>query len=260
MQLHFQASPAEQAQQAFRSLTQRYGQTKNVAEADVIVALGGDGQTLHALQDGIRHKKPVIGLNFGRVGFLQNLHQEGSDLIERIEAAEAIELSPLRIEAEFVNGDVKTDFAINEVHVCNHNRAEGIYLRVTIDGKLRVPRMGADGLMIATTVGSTGYNKSARGAILPLGDDIIAFTPNNAFAPDRMRSTVIRPRPIVVEVLDPQFRTADVYADSHLVGETSLKTTINLDTDNRYRLLFDPGYSLHEKVMRTQFSIPGGVS
>jgi NAD+ kinase len=257
MKLYFQASQAKLAQQAFHSLTNRYGQTKSAAEADVIVAMGGDGQTLHALQDGIRLKKPVFGLNFGRVGFLQNLHEAESDLLKRIKAAEAIELSPLRIEAEFLNGDIKTDFAVNEVHVCNHNRAEGIYLRVTIDGEVRLPRLGADGLLVATTVGSTGYSKSAHGAILPLGDDIIAFTPNNPFSPDRLRPTVIRPRPIIVEVIDAEFRTADVYADSHLVGETCIKTTINLDRNNRYRLLFDQGYSLHEKVMRTQFATPG---
>lgn len=257
MKLHFQASPSEQAQQAFRALTQRYQQEPDPSKADVIVALGGDGQTLHALQDGIRYKKPVFGLNFGRVGFLTNTHHEKDDLRERIAKTEAIELSPLQLKAEFTNGDIRTDFAINEIHICNHNRAEGIYLKVTIDGKERISRLGADGLLIATTLGSTGYNKSARGPVLPLGDDMIAFTPNNAFAPDRMRSSVIRPRPIVVDVIDPKVRKADMYADAHQVGETLCKATINLDPENRYKLLFDPGYSLHEKNMRTQFSLPG---
>jgi NAD+ kinase len=145
------------------------------------------------------------------------------------------------------------------VHICNHNRAEGIYLRVSIDGEERVPRLGADGLIIATTVGSTGYNKSARGPILPLGDDMIAFTPNNAFTPDRMRASVIRPHPIAIEVLDADYRTADIYTDSALVGEKGKEIHVNLDPAHAYELLFDAGYGLHERVMRTQFSaaMPG---
>jgi NAD+ kinase len=238
-------------------MTKRYGQTAEVADADVIVSLGGDGQTLHALQDGIRLKKPVFGLNFGRIGFLQNLHKRDKDLIDRIAASEPIELSPLRVEANFLNGDIRTDFAINEVHICNHNRASITYLRVFIDGRQRIDRMGGDGLIVSTTAGSTSYNKSANGPILPLGDDMIVLTPNNPFTPNGMRPSVIRPALVEVEVIDPEFRSADIYADSHAVGEGCVRTSIGLDRTNRYRLLFDPGYSLHEKIMRTQFSVPG---
>jgi len=257
MKIHFQPSPTPSAQQAFQELTRRYGQTASPDDADVIVVLGGDGSTLHSLQDAIRFKKPVFSLNLGHVGFLGNLYREGEDLITRIQNAETIKLSPLHIKATFLNGNIKDDFAINEVHVCNHNRAEGIYLQIIIDGKERVPRLGADGLIISTSVGSTGYNKSARGPILPLGDDIIALTPNNAFAPDRMRASVIRPRPITVGVVDPALRKVDVYADNHLIGETVKEVLVHLDTEQPYQLLFDPGYSLHEKIMRSQFSHQG---
>jgi NAD+ kinase len=257
MKLHFQSSPSPAAQQALRELSARYGQTANAENADAIVALGGDGQTLHALQAGLRLKKPVFGLNFGHVGFLQNLHREGDDLVERIANAEIIILSPLLVRAEFAGGDIRTSFAINEVHICNHNRAQGIYLRVLIDGEERVACLGADGLIISTTIGSTGYNKSARGPILPLGDDLIALTPNNAFVPSAMRSSVIRPYPIIIEVIDPQYRHADVYADTQQVGEEATRISTHLDKSSPYRLLFDQGYSLHEKIMRTQFSTPG---
>jgi NAD+ kinase len=253
MKLHFQASPVETAQRALRELTKRYGQIERPTDTDVIVSLGGDGQTLKALQDGIRFKKPVFGLNFGHAGFFQNLYVQDEDLIQRIKTAEPNSLSPLRARAEFLDGSVRQSFAINEIHVCNHNRGEVIYLRFSLDGVERVPRLGADGLIISTTIGSTGYNKSARGPISALGDDLLLFTPNNAFTPDRMRANVIRPRPIVIDVLDAKFRMADIYADAALVGEGGTKIHIDLDTKHPYELLFDPGYGLHERIMRTQF-------
>lgn len=187
------------------------------------------------------------------MGHLQNLFQENVDIVTRIQKAEAVALSPLRLQATLLNGDVKTGFAVNEVHVCNLHRGAGIYLRVFIDGKERVPRLGADGLIVATTIGSTGYNKSARGPILPLGDDLLAITPNNAYMPDRMRSSVIRPFPIAIEVIEAQYRPADVYADSNHVGTCVQRVDIALDTDNPYKLLYDPGHGLDEKIMRTQF-------
>ena len=208
------------------------------------------------MQDGIKCKKPVFGLNFGHVGFLQNLHNPDIDLIDRIAKAEPVTLSPLNFTAYFRDDSVRRDFAINEIHVCNHNRAEGIYLRVSVNGEQRINRLGADGLIISTTIGSSGYNKSARGPVLPLGDDMIALTPNNAFIPDRMRSAVIRPYPVTVEVIDSDFRQADLYCDTEKIGEGVTKIEAVLDTSTPYQILFDPGVSLHEKIMRSQFQSP----
>jgi NAD+ kinase len=257
MRLHFQASKAGAAQKALRELTARYGQTKTPRSADCIVALGGDGQTLRALRAGMRYGKPVFGLNFGHTGFLQNLYREHEDLTARIAKAEAIELHPLGAEIRLVNGDIKKTFAINEILICNRNRGQAIYLRVAVDGKERVGRLGGDGLIVATPVGSTGYNRSARGPVLELDEDRIVFTPNNAFLPDRMRAFPMRPRPMTIEVIDPQFRVADVYADSDCVGRKAERIDIALDKTKSYRLLHDPDDTLHERVARMQFSMPG---
>lgn len=256
MRIHFQASQAAVAQQAFREFTGRYGQTKTPRSADYIVALGGDGQTLRALQAAVRYGKPVFGLNFGHTGFLQNLHKEKEDLTERIAKAEAIQLSPLCVEAKLLNGTVKRTFAINEVLICNRNRGEAIYLRVLVDGEEQTARLGGDGLIIATPVGSTGYNRSARGPVLELDEDRIIFTPNNTFYPDRMRAFPMRPRPMTIEVIDPEFRVADVYADLNCIGRKAEKVDIVLDKGISYKLLFDPGDGLHERVMHIQFSKP----
>jgi NAD+ kinase len=254
---YFMAAETDAAQQALAELTQQYGQASVPEKAgEAIIALGGDGTTLAAARYGIKSRTPVFGINFGHVGFLQNLHKVGEDLLRRIRAAETIEISPLHVKAFLANGDIKADFAINEVHICNQNRGEAVYLRVIVDGKERIDRLGGDGLIISTTVGSSAYSKSARGPALPLGDDLVVLTPNNPSTPVGIRSNVIRPCPIEIEVIDPLFRKVDVWGDSHIVGETAKSIKIVLDTQNPCRLLFDPGYSLHEHVMRSQFLTP----
>ena len=134
MKLHFRASLSEAAQKAFRELTQRYGQTHTPRSADVIVSLGGDGATLHALQDSIRFKKPVFGLNLGHVGHFQNLYREDTDLIERIHASKTFELSPLRSEAARIDGSVVSRLAINEAEIFKAT-GQAIHLRVFINLK-----------------------------------------------------------------------------------------------------------------------------
>ena len=202
MKFYFQASHAEVAQEAFQVLSKRYGQQLSPAEADVIVPIGGDGEALKALQLAIEFKKPVYGINLGHVGFLQNIYRKNKNLEKSIRAAEATELSPLRVEAYLLDGSVKKAFAVNEVQICNHNRASIINLHVDINEKEHIKKLGGDGLIISTTVGSTGYNKAAGGTMLPLGDDIIALTPNNPFNPP-LKSETIRPGHILVKVLDP---------------------------------------------------------
>lgn len=254
MKLHFFSSAAPAAQQLTQELIARYGQTEDLAAADVMVAVGGDGTTLQALQAAIPLRKPVFGLNKGHAGYMQNQADDVGDLLRRIAAAERVVLSPLTATVIDIDGNVKKTFAINEIHICNHQRAQAIYLTVSLDGLERVPRLGGDGLIVATTIGSTGYNKSARGPVLPLGDDLIALTPNNAFTPDRMRAAVIRPCRIDITVIDPAFRQAEVIADTSQLTTAARQITVSLDPSQKFTLLYDPGYSLHEKVMRSQFS------
>jgi len=253
MKIHFTAPPWPQQQEALNRYIARYGHTHRADEADVIVALGGDGHMLRALISNIYLNKPVYGLNFGHAGYLSNRNDALQDLVARVESAERITLSPLHVEATLTNNVMRRAFAINEIHICNHRRQELIYMRVDIDGEEVVSRLGADGLIISTTIGSTGYNKSARGPILPLGDDMIAFTPNNAFVPDRLRACVLRPAPISVDIMDPDFRRADVYADFLDVGKSACKVNIRLDTEHPYTLLFDRSNALHKKIMSSQF-------
>jgi len=255
MKFHFFASPTASAQEALDKLIKRYNQCA-IENADIVVSLGGDGTAIDAIKMSITHKKPVYALNYGHVGHLTNHHQENEDLYDLVNKAEKIELSPLRVEVTDIHGDIKTAFGINEIHVCNRHRGRGIYLSVSIDGILRLPKLGADGLIVSTTLGSTGYNKSARGPILPLGDDLLSFTPNNAFNPDRLRSSVLRPAPIDIEVHEPEFRIADVYADSNEIMTNVRRVKIELSRAHPFSLLFDPRYSLTERIMRTQFPQP----
>ncbi|MDD3371017.1 MAG: NAD(+)/NADH kinase [Alphaproteobacteria bacterium] len=257
MSYYFSASPAPQAQDAYKKFKNHYGQADSPADADCLISLGGDGQTIKVLQLGIAHQKPVMGINFGHVGHFQNIHKPDSDykyLDERIKEAEVVELSPLKVTAEFLSGDIVTAFAINEATICNDNSTgQAIYLRISIDDIERIARLGGDGLIVATTAGSTGYNKSAHGPILPLGDDLLALTPSNPFEPAYQQPAVIRPRPIRVDVLTPDLRKAKVLADVNLLGLDTRVVDIELDPTHKYRLLYDKGYSLYEKVMRSQF-------
>jgi len=255
MKLHFRAAHREVAQRAYHMFTQRYGQIDDPANADVIVSLGGDSEAIHALKHGILHRKPVFGLNFGHVGFLENLNKEDENLIVRIKAAESVILSPLRAKVEFIDGSTREDFAINEISVRQMIGGESTHLRFTLDNVERVPFLSGDGIIISTTVGSTAYSNSAGGSVACLGDDIILFTPNNPYKP-KFSPNIIRPRPMTIDVIEPEYRPAEVWADSTLIGEKEQKVRkvdIELDTSHPYELLFDPGYSLHEKVMRTQF-------
>jgi NAD+ kinase len=145
-------------------------------------------------------------------------------------------------------------FAINEAHVCNHHRAGVVFLQVKVGGQVRIPHLSGDGLIISTMIGSTAYNKSARGPILPLGNDLIALTPNNPHTPIGMVSCLIRPSQIEVEVKEPDFRPADLYADAAMIAHDVRHVDVALAPRRAYRLLFDRGVTLHEKIMRTQFA------
>ena len=250
LKLHFAASEGPRARASFADLTGCYGQVPP-GEADVIVALGGDGfmlQTLHATQD---LDKPVYGMNRGTVGFLMNEYGE-PDLVERLEEAELAVLNPLRMRADCVDGETREALAINEVALLRAG-SQAAKLAITVDGKLRMAELICDGALVATPAGSTAYNYSAHGPILPIGSDVLAVTAIAAYRPRRWRGALLPKRAHVrIEVLEPEKRPVMADADGRPSGQV-LSVEVETAADIAHRVLFDPGHGLEERLIREQF-------
>ncbi len=246
----FLASEAPVAQSALIALTGRYGNC-SVKDADVIVALGGDGfmlQTLHSTQDLIA---PVYGMNRGTVGFLMNEYSE-IGLIERLNAAEEELTNPLSMRATCADGSVHEALAINEVSVLRAG-PQAAKLRITVDGRLRMEELVCDGALICTPAGSTAYNYSAFGPILPIGSDVLALTAIAPFRPRRWRGALV-PKSAVVrfEILNSEKRPVMAEADSRAVPNVQT-VEIRSEMTVQHRVLFDPGHGLEERLIREQF-------
>jgi NAD+ kinase len=250
MKLHFSASSHDGAIERRARLVERYGQHE-IADADCIVALGGDGHMLHVLHETVAHDKPVFGLNCGRLGFLMN-HYASEELTERIRDAETAPIHPLRMHAETTDGTQHSALAINEVSLIRqtHNAA---HIRVKVDGKHQVDELVCDGILLATPVGSTAYNLSAYGPVVPLGAGLMALTPISPFRPRRWRGALLNESAQVnLEVLEPQFRPVAASADS--AEHRHIKTiSIAQAQDITLRLLYDQGYSLADRAIAEQF-------
>jgi NAD+ kinase len=247
--IHFVASPVALAEEARARLIARHGQCPK-DEADVIVALGGDGLMLSVLH-GNRGGVPVYGMNRGTIGFLMNSYRDGS-LPERLSAAEPAVIHPLRMRATRAGGDVVEALAINEVSMLRAG-PQAAKLRIVVDGRERMPELIADGALLSTPAGSTAYNYSAHGPILPIGADILALTPMAAFRPRRWRGALIpKSARVVFEVLDAEKRPVSAVADSSEVRDAVL-IDIESATDVAHRILFDPGHGLEERLIREQF-------
>jgi NAD+ kinase len=248
--LHFAASRAELAQRSRAELVARYGDVP-IEDADVIVALGGDGfmlQTLHTSQD---LAAPVYGMNRGTVGFLMNEYAEDG-LIERVEAAEIAVINPLRMRAQCVDGQAREALAINEVALLRAG-SQAAKLSITVDGRLRMAELACDGALVATPAGSTAYNYPAHGPILPIGSDVLALTPIAAYRPRRWRGALLPKRAKVrIEVLEPDKRPVMADADGRPAGNV-LSVEIETAADIEHRGLFDPGHGLEERLIREQF-------
>ncbi|MCA8902531.1 MAG: NAD kinase [Hyphomonas sp.] len=248
--LAFFASKRPEAQAALPVMIQRYGQHTE-EDADVIVALGGDGAMLDSLRRRFEDSKPVYGMNRGTVGFLMNEYRE-DDLIERIDAAERASITPLRMLATDIHGKEHKALAINEVSLLRQT-AQTARVRITVDGKVRMEELSCDGVMVATPAGSTAYNLSAHGPILPIGANLLALTPVSAFRPRRWRGALLRhDAKVKVEVLMPEQRPVAASADNQEVRDIS---SVEVEADRRRRLtmLFDPGHALDERILREQF-------
>ncbi|MGX1323763.1 NAD+ kinase [Bradyrhizobium sp. USDA 377] len=246
----FVASPSSEAQTAFRQLTEDYGNC-DPKDADVVVALGGDGLMLQTLHQNMRTGKPIYGMHRGTVGFLMNEYST-HDLRERLATAHESEINPLLMRATDVNDRVHLHHAINEVYLFRQT-SQAARLRILIDERERMPELIADGIIVATPAGSTAYNLSAQGPILPINAALLALTPISAFRPRRWRGALLpNTAYVVIEVLEDDKRPVAAVADHEEVRRVR-RVEVLSDKSISMRMLFDPGHSLEERILREQF-------
>lgn len=246
----FVSAGTPEADVAARDLTERYGQTA-YDDADVIVALGGDGFLLETVRSTMGTGKQVFGMNRGTVGFLMNEYRL-DDLPARIEAADAETIRPLEMEALSEDGRIASALAINEVSLFRQSY-QAAKLRIAVDGKQRMEELICDGIMVATPAGSTAYNLSAHGPILPLDAPLLALTPVSPFRPRRWRGALLSNRSSVTfEVLEPRKRPVNAVAD-HTEVKSVIHVTVRESADLTATLLFDSGHSWDERILAEQF-------
>ena len=251
LRLAFAASDRDEAQMARRQLAARYGETPE-AEADVVVALGGDGLMLETLHRQLKRKTPVFGMNRGSVGFLMNDYREDALRQRIVQAGRAI-IHPLEMTARSTAGETRSALAINEVSLLRQTR-QSAKLRISVDGKVRLEELSCDGALVATAAGSTAYNLSAHGPIIPLDAKMLALTPISAFRPRRWRGALLSHRAKVrFEVLEADKRPVSAVADS-----VEVRDVVNVDVRERrdisLAMLFDADRSFEERVLAEQFS------
>jgi len=247
--LHFVASPVPEGQAALSNLRQQYTDV-GPDMADVVVALGGDGfmlQTLHAF---LERGKPIYGMNLGTVGFLMNEYNE-ANLTERLASAEPATVHPLRMRA--ATADTSVDgLAFNEVSLLRQTR-QATKLRIVVDGKVRISELICDGVLVATPVGSTAYNLSAHGPILPIDSALLALTPISAFRPRRWRGALLPHRAKVrFEALETEKRPVSAVADGLEVRDI-VSVDVAEDRSVGMIMLFDAGRNLDERILTEQF-------
>ena len=247
--LHFVATSVPEGQAALANLRQQY-EDVGPDEADAIVALGGDGfmlQTLHAF---IERRKPIYGMNFGTIGFLMNEYNE-ADLTDRLAKAERATVHPLRMRATTKDECVDA-LAFNEVSLLRQTR-QATKLRILVDGKVRMSELICDGALVATPVGSTAYNFSAHGPILPIDSALLALTPISAFRPRRWRGALLPHRARVrFEILETQKRPVSAVADALEVRDV-ISVDVAQDETISMVMLFDNGRNLDERILTEQF-------
>jgi NAD+ kinase len=247
----FLASDADEAQEALRSLRHRYGHIR-AASADVIVALGGDGFMLATLHDTMGLAAPVYGMNRGTVGFLLNEYHP-DDLPERLAAARCAVINPLRMVATGKDGRRTEALAINEVSLHRETR-QAAKIRVLLDGEERVQELVCDGILVATPAGSTAYNLSAHGPILPIRARLMALTPISVFRPRRWRGAILPwEAELCFEILEFTKRPVSATAD-HVEVRDVRRVEVAAAPEIEIKLLYDPGHGLEERLLREQFA------
>ncbi|MER9213468.1 NAD kinase [Mesorhizobium sp. M0663] len=246
----FVSSGTADANAALESLSARYGQA-SVEEAGIVVALGGDGFLLQTLRETMSTGKKVYGMNRGTIGFLMNEYR-ASGLTGRIAAAVAETIRPLEMQAVTAEGETISALAINEVALWRQSY-QTAKIRITVDGQERLEELHCDGVMIATPAGSTAYNLSAHGPILPLDAPLLALTPVSPFRPPRWRGALLSNKAIVrFDILEPEKRPVNAAAD-HTEVKAVTTVTVRESPTATATLLFDPNHSWNERILAEQF-------
>lgn len=249
----FVASPTEEGQQALRELAARYG-NHPVNEADAIVAVGGDGFMLQTMHRNLRLEKPIYGLMSGSVGFLMNRYDPETDLLERLQRAKAADIHPLRMSAQGDSGAELEALAINEVSLLRQTR-QAAKIKVSVNESVKLEELICDGILLATAPGSTAYNLSAHGPILPLGSNILALTPISPFRPRRWRGAILSCAARVrFEVLEHYKRPVSATADAFEVRDV-VQIDIAEARDVTLTMLFDPEHDLEDRILNEQFAV-----
>ncbi len=249
--LSFIASATPEAQRALKTLRRKYGHVPP-AEAEIIIALGGDGLMLQTMHRSLKHNIPIYGMNLGTVGFLMNQYRPNG-LLTRLHKARRIALAPLQMTATNTRGQKREAIAINEVSLFRSTR-QTARIAISVDHRKRLPELFCDGVMVSTPAGSTAYNLSVHGPIIPLGTGLLALTPISAFRPRRWRGALL-PRHARVEltVLDPGKRPVSAAADSVEIPHV-VSVTVTEARDIELTLLFDPEHDLEERILKEQFA------
>jgi Predicted sugar kinase len=238
------------ADEAAARLRERYGVT-SLADADFVVALGGDGLMLQTLHRVMGSDKPVYGMNFGSVGFMMNDFSENG-LLDRLLASQRTRIYPLSMQVRDASGAERTALAINEVSLFR-STYQAAKLQIVVDGEIRLDELICDGALLATPAGSTAYNLSAHGPILPIEAPLLALTPISPFRPRRWRGAILSNRAVVRFVtLEANKRPVSAVADN-VEFQNVLEVTVSEDRTHGVTLLFDPGTSLEERVLSEQF-------
>jgi NAD+ kinase len=248
----FVAGDVPEAQESLAALNKLYVASAP-EEADVIVALGGDGFMLATLHRYLNRNVPIYGMNRGTVGFLMNGYTE-DDLLERLERAQLTTLHPLRMQAIQASGDTEEALAINEVSLLRQTR-QAAKIRISVDTRVRIDELICDGALVSTPAGSTAYNLSAHGPIVPLGAGVLALTPISAFRPRRWHGALLpHTAQVRFEILEPDKRSVSAVADATEVRDV-VDVRVREDKEISLQLLFDPEHNLEDRILNEQFVI-----
>ena len=248
--IHFVASQVKPASTALAVMQKRYGQ-HDVSDADIVIALGGDGFMLRTLHRMIGNDIPVFGMKVGNIGFLMNRFEEDG-LMQRLAAARAVNLNPLKMDVQTESGTTTSALAINEISLLRQTN-QAAHIRILVNDIVKVENLICDGVLLATAAGSTAYNFSVRGPILPLGTDALALTPISPFRPRRWNGAILPGSARVsFEVLDNYKRAVSATADAYEVRDV-VRVDAYEDKNTVLKLLFDPAHSLEERILNEQF-------